>query len=174
MSLPEVWTIGLIAGTGIVLFFYIVQPLRETRSPEELASSPVETLAELYAQHDALYQAIKELDVDHQVGKVCPEDYTCLRERLQQEAASILRRIDELQAQETSIRERLEATVRKLREEAVASHDGPSLAGFPLPRAPRFCTQCGAQLRSGDRFCSQCGAAVLMLWHDPAHRAGEV
>jgi zinc-ribbon domain len=38
----------------------------------------------------------------------------------------------------------------------------PDPAGSPAPAAtaPKFCSQCGAALRSGDRFCSSCGHPI--------------
>jgi hypothetical protein len=32
--------------------------------------------------------------------------------------------------------------------------------GASAPSKPKFCSQCGNQLKLGDRFCSQCGSAI--------------
>jgi hypothetical protein len=36
----------------------------------------------------------------------------------------------------------------------------PPEARSPMPASPRFCTQCGQALLSGDRFCRNCGTPV--------------
>lgn len=51
-----------------------------------------------------------------------------------------------------------------LQKEGMAGWDGEGwwFELFPRPRPPRFCSQCGAALRSGARFCAQCQAPVML------------
>ncbi len=159
---------GILVAAG--LFVFILQPIWEGAAiiGEEEIPLPVDDLDELYAKRDAIYEAIKELELDYQVGKLSEEDYKRFSARLKREAAEILRRIDEFPKRQAQIRARLEARIQALKQ---------GLSGAPAPvavspaspvpsvasshvEAPKFCTQCGAPLRPTDRFCSQCGAPV--------------
>lgn len=153
------------------LFIFILQPIWEGRAVvgEEDIPLPVEDLDELYAKRDAIYEAIKELELDYQVGKLSEEDYKRFSARLKREAAEILRRIDEYPKRQAHIRERLEARVQELKaalggaspaRPAPAFATEPAVAATAETAGPKFCTQCGAPLRPTDRFCSQCGAPV--------------
>lgn len=170
MSLNDVLAVGFITILGVALFAFIVRPLREGLPVEETVERIVNTLTGLYFYRDTLEQALRDLTLDRQIGKISDEDYRRFQEQLAQEATATRHHIEALQAQEGDVREVLEGHVRALRE-------GVTIAsvGFPEPNeesAPRFCTQCGKPLHPTDRFCSQCGAAVPALWYDPVHRAG--
>ncbi len=58
-----------------------------------------EPLRELLAEKETVYAAIQELDFDFKSGKLSAEDHQTLRQRHEAEAAVLLQRIDELQAQ---------------------------------------------------------------------------
>ena len=169
----EIVTLALAAIMAGGVLVFVLQPVWQAIQPtetEEDAAAPVDRLEELYARRDAIYQSIKEIEFDYKVGKLTEEDYQYFSAQLKREAAEVLRQIDELQAQQASIREVLEKRIQELREQL-----GTTVAGTPPTPAPavasagtgatgdtypRFCTQCGAPLRGGDRFCSQCGAPV--------------
>lgn len=57
-----------------------------------------EELEELHSERDALYQAIRELELDYQTGKLSQEDYRALRRDYQAKAARLLKRLDALGA----------------------------------------------------------------------------
>lgn len=147
---------------ALVVLVFVLHPL--WRAEELLADAEDEedvTLEELYARRDSLYQAIKELEFDHQVGRVTEEDYRHFLARLKGEAADVLRQIDEVQSQQHTIVQYLEARVAELRQQQlhipVATRaDGEDTAGA------RYCTQCGTPARVGDRFCSQCGTPLQL------------
>ncbi|NPA90505.1 MAG: zinc-ribbon domain-containing protein [Chloroflexi bacterium] len=156
---------GILVAAG--LFIFIIQPIWEGSAllAKEDIPLPVDDLDELYAKRDAIYEAIKELELDYQVGKLSEEDYKRFSADLKRQAAEILKRIDEFPKQQAHIRRYLEAQIQTIRAAMGAPVTQPVLARVPITgregkTPPKFCTQCGAPLRPTDRFCSQCGARV--------------
>ncbi len=156
---------AVLLAAGVLLF--VLEPVwRATLPPEEEETAEhIDVLADLYARRDALYASIKELEFDHRVGKIGAEDYERFSARLKQEAADVLRQIEEAKAAQQSVRERLEARVRAMAGLSPTPEPAPAGATATGPAAaaagePRYCTQCGQPLVPGARFCSQCGAPV--------------
>jgi hypothetical protein len=54
-------------------------------------------LADLLAEKETVYAAIQELDFDFKSGKLSAEDHAALRQRQEEHAAAILKRLDDLQ-----------------------------------------------------------------------------
>jgi hypothetical protein len=112
--------------------------------------------AQLVARRDALYALIRELDTDHQTGKINDQDYQIQRQRYVNEAAAILKQLDTLPEEKTRARldQEIEAAVLALRQTHPASPPPDSTPD------QQFCTQCGASATPADKFCSQCGAPL--------------
>lgn len=71
---------------------YVVRPLLVGRH-----LAPGQTGRErLLAERDGLYTAIRDLDFDHQTGRVDEDAYRALRAALTAQAADVLRRLDAL------------------------------------------------------------------------------
>jgi hypothetical protein len=87
-------------------------------------------------EREAIYAAIRDLEHDHETGKIAETDYRSMREELRARAVALLRR------------EREGAVVL---EERSAS-----------PRCP----SCEAEVRVGDRFCSRCGETLSVRRED--------
>jgi rRNA maturation endonuclease Nob1 len=103
-------------------------------------TSPIGTVsAELLARRDRIYGELRELEFDLRVGKVTDPDYSEARDRLESEAARVLRAIDvEVLALDAAI-EREIGQVRSVGTECVA---------------------CGASVTPGARYCPSCGATI--------------
>ncbi len=133
-----------------VLFTLLSPFWAPSRSAQEQEDS---RLTDLYARKVVLYDTIKELEADYQLGKVSSEDYSRISSQLKIEAVTVLRQIDYYQRAglPLAIDQEIEAAIRarRARFQQAAS-------------TPRFCPQCGAPLQPGDRFCGQCGAPVLV------------
>ncbi len=90
-------------GIAVVVVAFVAAPffLLEKREPEAgaLAKDPDAgvALADLLAEKETAYAAIQELDFDFKSGKLSAEDHAMLRRRQEEHAASILKRLDELQ-----------------------------------------------------------------------------
>ncbi len=88
-------------GVAAVVVAFVVAPFfLLTGNPSEGTLKNPETpedLAELLAEKETIYAAIQELDFDLKSGKLSPEDHGALRQRHEAQAATVLKRIDELQ-----------------------------------------------------------------------------
>jgi len=95
----------------IISVVITVYPLFRNRAKEPEA---VEAIDELLSRRDAIYSAIRELEMDYRMGKLLPEDYRRLRESYQAQAVSILQELDrrEREAQE-SLERALEEEVER-------------------------------------------------------------
>src|SRR5512142_946014 len=88
-------TILLALAVLLALAYPVLKTLREPASQSAPAvSSAEEALQELLAQRDAAFQAIRDLQFDHQVGKITDEDLAVYEAALKQNAAEALRRLD--------------------------------------------------------------------------------
>jgi hypothetical protein len=149
----------------------IAWPLLQERRGQFQADLSAETLSEvdplaaLVAQRDAIYQAIKELRFDYQVGKVSEADYKAFDAQLRGQAAAVLKQIDVLKKAEADpvLDASLEAEIAALRRvngSGPARHQPVPVAVPTGKAALNFCPQCGHRLQGGDRFCGKCGAAL--------------
>ena len=78
-------------------------------------------------ERESIYSAIRDLEHDHETGKIAEADYTAMSEELRARAIDLLRR----------------------EREGVAAAERTA--------APSHCDGCGAEVRDTDRFCSRCG-----------------
>lgn len=68
----------------------------------------------LNARKQLVYENIKELDFEHEMGKLAEEDYTRLRQGYLMEAQEVLKAVDKLKIKE-EIEELIEGEVRSRR-----------------------------------------------------------
>ncbi len=169
---------------AIALFGVAYPIIRRSGSIQPATVSVQEKLDELLAQRDAAFQALRELNFDHRVGKITDEDFVAFEARLKQAAANSLRALDGL---ETEIDEELDSVIeRSIRQRhagLVASGRSCPACGKPAAPEDKFCAACGAALPSqrapandvaatlacsacgqpyqpGDRFCAGCGQTL--------------
>ncbi len=147
---------------------YVLWPLLSRTAPEV----PVEDdqLTELLSRKDGVLTAIKDLEFDHQVGKLSEEDYQRFNFRLRQQAVGYLQQIDKLAPQSAQLDDALEVEIarqRKIRTGQVAANGkgavavAPATVSVSTPEAAvRFCTACGQPLAPSHKFCANCGTAA--------------
>jgi hypothetical protein len=116
---------------------FIALPL--ARPPASETPSLGTVSPELLARRDRIYGELRELEFDFHVGKVTDPEYSLSRDRLESEAARVLRAID---VEIASLEQAIEREVNHLRE------------------ASSECSACGATVNPGARFCPACGAPV--------------
>ena len=166
--------------TAAAMFAVAYPILLRSNSSRPMAVSAQETLDELLAQRDAAFHALRELNFDHQVGKITDEDFVVFEAHLKQVAADALRALDGWEAEADDKLDRaIERAVRQRRATGGAVSRACSACGqlgkpedkfcatcgaaLPEPGAPQdgaACPACGLPHQEGDRFCAGCGAAL--------------
>jgi len=139
---------------------FIVQPFFNAEGGERAgrerrrAASALRQRADLLAERNRVYAAIRDLDFDYKTNKVSDEEYAEQRYRLVAQGVEILERLDTLPANgASSATDPLEALIAAYRAGEPVSADASA-----TPAA--FCPQCGTRAKPGDRFCGACGARL--------------
>lgn len=141
----------------ILVVAFVVRPLVAPHAdePHRLASSSSSALrqrADLLAERNQVYRALRDLDFDHQTNKIADEEYAVQRRALVAEGVGILERLDELVIPgESPDTDPVEASVAAIRR----GEPAPSPAEKAL-----YCPQCGGATSAGDAFCGHCGASL--------------
>ena len=87
--------VALLVGVAVVAVAWpFLSP--ERGRPDDRLSDEDRRRIELLERRDAAYAALRDLEQDHRTGKVNGEDYAAERANLRQEAASVLRMLDQL------------------------------------------------------------------------------
>jgi hypothetical protein len=168
----EIGSFVLILVFSSLVVLYIVAPLmapmRRLRKGESLQVSA------LKAERDRVVNALQELDFDHNLGKIPPEDYPIQRAALLQKGADILRQLDELSSVASPAGE-----VESRIEEAAAAGRADSVEPVFAPpsdedlesmiaarrkehksKSAGFCPKCGKSVLVSDKFCPSCGKSL--------------
>ncbi|MGQ9491435.1 MAG: zinc ribbon domain-containing protein [Anaerolineae bacterium] len=130
--------------------------LAKARTPTPGRASAQEQLAELLAQREAAFQALRELEFDHRVGKITDEDFAAFEANLKLHAAETLRALDRWEAETDA---QLDALIRR---------ELPRRRPMPGPLGGRHCPACGRPAEADDKFCGSCGAALPEPAAEPA------
>jgi hypothetical protein len=155
-------TLVLLVGAIISRPFFF----REAEETEVSASLPEEhQRSTLLAERDRLLNALRELEFDHNLGKVPEEDFPEQRAALVKATADVLRQLDAIEgaaapegkpAAAVEMDGQPEIPDEDL-EELVAAHR----RARPVDgKATGFCSKCGKPAAKTDKFCSRCGAAL--------------
>lgn len=112
-----IFAIGLLATAALVFVAYpLVNPKRYVYYFEELLGGGKQKKLNYLRQKKALvYDNIRDLEQEHAMGKLSPEDYTRLRASLMVEAESVVKEIDEAEVRQ-DIEELIERDVRSHRK----------------------------------------------------------
>ncbi|MFQ5904102.1 MAG: zinc ribbon domain-containing protein [Candidatus Binatia bacterium] len=149
----------MVAILGILLAlsaaFFVSSPLwqKEVEANRKEQSEKERLFLALGRKKEETYRAIKELDLDYQMGKLSPEDHQVLSRRYKEVALELLNEMDEEQENDREVEEEVEREILSVRRKALTTRRSSS------PSAPNvnFCPQCGNQVKKGDNFCTQCG-----------------
>ena len=168
---------------GVVILaaigFYVSRPLAQSR--RAVPTGGAVDAQTLEARRESLYTQIKELDLDHETGKVNQEDYARLRADLVAQAAAVLKQIDNMTQSPApaapSAQDDLEVLIaarRKTRSTPAATTSAASKAAdsdMEAAIAARrrttvpvvsglTCPNCGKPIGAEDAFCAKCGTAL--------------
>ena len=139
--------IAVIVIMAVGLVVWVGEPLvrgRRVRDAAEDARS--DSIERLRLQKETLYTAIRDLDFDHQTGKVEAEDHAVLRREMEEEAAVVLRDLD-LADPSADIDFAAEQHILAYRRK----EDAASLVSEPT------CPACGTGLAADAPCCTICG-----------------
>jgi hypothetical protein len=123
----------------------------------------------LLAQKEALLRQVRELDFEHETGKLPDEVYQPQRAQLIAETTAVLQQLDDLadgeletpsEAPVPDVEAEIEAAVARLRQTraktTTAKATVTKAAGTTNGKGG-FCPQCGQPVDRGDKFCATCG-----------------
>lgn len=170
-----IFAIVVVLGLALAAVLY---PLFQTPPAETPSEQGNVQAQELLVQRDNIYQAIRDLETDHQVGKLAEEDYQTFTAHLKGQAAEVLQQLGRLDRDGTAAPNRLddalEEAIRSRRKAARPQESAPVALsenleaqieaarrkGKPASPVRRFCTACGERLPADAKFCPNCGAPV--------------
>jgi hypothetical protein len=155
----------------ILVGIYLYAPFMERRARR--VTEEEHELSTLMAERDRVINSLQELDFDFKLGKIPDEDYPVQRSSLLQKGADILRKIDLLAPQATSVQDteaRLERAIAARRADAAAVRvevTDDDIESMILSRrksrknrSAGFCPKCGKPVMVSDRFCPSCGKSL--------------
>jgi hypothetical protein len=132
---------------------YVLLPL--FREPKD--SLDVELLAEtesdrLQDRKTVIYRSLKDLEFEFRMGRLSDTDYRRLEAESKNEAATILQKLDQLDASGKTD-EKIEKDIASRKARLYASD---SKTAQELLRCP----SCGAEVIPGKKFCADCGGRI--------------
>lgn len=175
--------IGTILGLAVfvVAVAFVVRPLvvgpaassrdRYRARGHSALARQMDERAELLEKRNAVYTAIRELDFDHETGKVSDEEHARQRAELVREGVAILKGLDRLEAAAPAA-DPLEAAIAAVRQGAEAGaadaleaeisglRAQPGGRATPTANGYHACPSCGAPASPADRFCGACGQSL--------------
>lgn len=175
---------GLLA-LGVAAF--LITPLLEQ---QRRTAGPKTEVEDLLKKKEFLYAAIRELNIDFNMGKLSAEDHQHLQADYMREAAMVLDRLEQTNGK-PSFGARIEQDVLALRQQRATERPKPpsvpspsmtattSPPGQPVEASPpepvsmpavpasagetRTCHHCGAANEAAANFCVECGTALTQL-----------
>jgi hypothetical protein len=152
---------------ALLTIAFVVWPL--WRAPQMALVDEDSALSELIHRKDAALNSIKEIEFDHQTGKLNADDFQRINTRLRQQAITFLRQIEKTAPATSGLEAELEAAIR---DQRVVADGANALVRTAAPVAPvavngttsaaiNFCPQCGTRAAIKANFCANCGAALL-------------
>jgi hypothetical protein len=145
--------VAIVMSIGALLI--VAYPIiARNRNAEPAASSAQEELDELLARREAAFQALRELNFDHRVGKVSDDDFVVFEANLKEVAAGSLEALDDWEAKS-------DLTLDPVLERAIDARRAALLS------SERRCPSCGQPALADDKFCAACGSALLAEMPQP-------
>lgn len=134
------------------LLFYVVYPIfglkNSNRFPEE---DQVESKTSgLVRAKNEILAALKEIDFEHQMGKISTSDYEPLKKEYERKAIRLFKRIDDGHQPEGQPDAKIRINQGNPRGESETSERSPE----------GHCPSCQAAIDPLDRYCRRCGIII--------------
>ena len=153
-------TIGsILLGLALLILVgvYLARPFLQK---EDEAERPLTQRERLLNEKEAILAEIQQTDFDFETGKIPADVHERERALLMTQAADVLRRIDEYDAQPNPVDAEIEAAVARIRQQGAPLTAVTSTA-VPANGQGKFCPQCGSPVDPGDKFCTSCGHKLV-------------
>lgn len=125
---------------SLAVSFFVVLPVIRAKSVRhgKSAGNTNHRASDLQDRKETIYAAIKDIEFDHEMGKLSDEDFQDLRQQYKKEAMALLKKIDGIEKKT----------------------GGRGKNGSSAKQAAQFCWKCGKKLTQDDRFCPECGQNI--------------
>lgn len=158
-------SILLILTVLILTAAFVVRPLFEKMSRKNRSkgdqTNQEHLRSSLLAEKERALNSLQELDFDHSLHKIPEELYPEQRSVLMNQAAGILKQLEELGVPQGTQMSKPASTPTGAQagydelEELIAKRKGEIKV-----RSGGFCPHCGKPVSESDRFCPKCGATI--------------
>jgi cytochrome c-type biogenesis protein CcmI len=138
----SIWIAALLIVAAVAMF--VAAPLAEGLFDRRRESGDAE-MRRFEHQRSLAVQALRELDFDHQMGKLDQDDYRNLRSTLENRALAAMSALERGSHQVVTC-------------PAIDSGESPPLDGESVGRCPT----CGTLTGAAQNFCIDCGAALAL------------
>lgn len=153
--------VGFLAMLGLTLA-YVGWPLLSPARAEAPETGKERRSVALGEEKDRLLGALRDLEHDHQTGKMDDADFAALSAKVKGEAAKVLKDIDVNEGRKVLRpgEERPAPDSASVSVSASAAGTGTPSGAGAATGSQQFCTKCGRPARADDAFCGRCGAAI--------------
>ena len=134
----------------LVAIVFVLIPLQQDIRPLIEIDKLQQALETLHGQKKRLYEGIRDLDFDFEVGKLAENDYRRLRDETMTEVSTVMREIESL--------EKRQGGNGQIEDEAIEKFIQQQRQG--KESTVRYCTHCGHQIQRDANFCSECGTSL--------------
>lgn len=127
---------------------------------------------DLLKKKDFIYSAIRELNIDYNMGKLAAEDHEALRQEYMKEASDVLDELDRTADSALPVGEQIEEAVlefRRRKDSAAAAVDvsvevTKAADEQPVPAVSGVsCMHCGTINKASANFCVECGVSLKRI-----------
>jgi hypothetical protein len=161
-------TIFTLAFLGTIVTVLVLQPVfKRAAQAREPAAGSTSELEQLKEQKERLLTTLKDLEFEHNAGKLSDADYERVRADDMAQVANIMIRMDQLTGKKVASKAptKTEAPADTTLTCSACQQGNPPEAKFCLSCGSRFetsveCPKCGKTLPAQAKFCIDCGAKI--------------
>lgn len=127
---------------SIAVSILVVYPIIKTKIGFEYKEGLNHRARDLEDRKEAIYEAIKDIEFDYQMGKLSEEDFAELRQQYKEEAIGLLKKIEQIQK-------------KRIKSKKIHAKQRQQLKSGS--KEIKFCWICGTPVTESDTFCANCG-----------------